>query len=285
MPAGSYRFQVGSIWCTVLSDGYFSYPTPWFFSNADPDEVSSALERRSLPVERVVSPYTCLLIQTGRHVVLIDAGAGASSVTTGAIVARLEMEGIRPEAIDTVVLSHGHPDHIGGTIDGQERPVFRNARHVLSECEWDFWTAPRTDLGALRLPDTLRQEIAAVAHRSLGALKFQAEPIDKETEVAPGVRTVPAPGHTPGHLAVLISSNGQSLLNIGDAALHPLHLERPEWESGFDLSGAAARATRRELLERAVSEKMHIMAFHFPFPSVGRVAPLTDSGWEWKPGW
>jgi len=285
MPAGSYRFEVGSISCAVLSDGYFSYPAPWFFPNAEPGLLREAMERHRLPPENVLSPYTCLLIQTGRHVVLVDTGGGDSRQTTGAIGARLEMQGIRPRDVDTVVLSHAHPDHLGGAIDRFGRPVFRNARHVLLESEWEFWTAARTDLRALRLPGDLKKEMDFSARRCLGALRFQVEPIDRETELAPGIRAIPAPGHTPGHLAILISSGGEHLLNIGDAAVHPLHLEYPAWENGLDLSAAPAMATRRDLLERAVSEGMHVMAFHFPFPSVGRVAAHAGGGWKWTPGW
>ena len=96
MPEGSHRFQVGSISCTVLSDGYYSYPASWFFSNANPDDLSRELESHHLPQDAVLSPYTCLLIETGRHVVLVDTGAGEYSSSAGAIQARLEVAGIRP---------------------------------------------------------------------------------------------------------------------------------------------------------------------------------------------
>lgn len=285
MPEGSYPFQVGSICCTVLSDGYYSFPTPWVFPNADPDELAWALDKRRLPQESVLSPYTCLLIETGRHVVLVDTGGGGSLPTTGALVARLEVAGIRPRDVDTVVLTHAHPDHIGGTLNSTGRPAFPNARYVLSELEWDFWTTGRAELRDLRLPKDVKGTMEFTARRCLGALRFQVEPIDGEGEIVPGVRAIPAPGHTPGHLAILLSSEGQNLLNVGDAAVHPLHLEHPAWENGFDLSGGIAIATRRELVERAASEKMHLMAFHFPFPSVGRVSKLPGGGWEWSPGW
>ena len=105
-----------------------------------------------------------------------------------------------------------------------------------------------------------------------------------KARLCPAYEPFPPQGHTPGHLAILLSSEGCHLLNVGDAAVHPLHLEQPEWENGFDLSSSLAMATRRELVERAAEEKMHLMAFHFPFPSVGRVSRLAEGGWEWSPG-
>ena len=284
MPEGSHRFQVGSVYCTVLSDGYYSYPAAWFFPNADPADLSRALASHHLPPDDVLSPYTCLLIETGRHTVLVDTGAGEYSRSSGAIQARLEMAGIRPRDVDTVILTHAHPDHIGGAIDVCGRPAFPNARYVLAELEWEFWTAARTDLSHLRVPESAREFLPSMARRCLGALRHQIEPIDRETEIVPGVTAIPAPGHTPGHLAVLIASEGQQLLNLGDAAVHPLHLEQPSWQNGYDLAPESALATRRQLMDRAIADDMHLMAFHFPFPSIGRVA-VSNGGWQWTPGW
>jgi glyoxylase-like metal-dependent hydrolase (beta-lactamase superfamily II) len=285
MPAGSHRFPVGAIRCTVLSDGYYSYPIPWLFPDADPQQLHHSLDRHRLSPDHAVTPLTCLLIETGRHVILVDTGAGDSWRTAGAILARLEIEGIRARDVDTVILTHAHPDHIGGTLDARGRPAFPNARHVLAESEWDFWMTGRADVSPLPLPKELKSGIRDTAQRCLHAIRFQVEPAGGECEIVPGVHVLPAPGHTPGHLAILIESEGERLLNLADAAAHPLHLEEPGWPSGFDLAPGPAAATRRELAERAVAEGMHVMAFHFPFPSVGRIARRSEGGWEWIPGW
>lgn len=289
MPAGSHRFQVGTLWCTVLSDGYVANPTPWYFPNAGRIELAEALAGLGSDCEHVISPYTCLLVETGREVLLADTGLGNASTTSGAILARLEIAGIRPRDVTTVVFTHAHPDHIGGAVDWRDPraplPVFPNARYVMAEREWDFWSSPHVNLCRLRVGEDVKAVMRVTARRSLEALRHQVELIDRETEIVPGVRAIPAPGHTPGHLALLLSSEGCQLLNLGDAAVHPLHLERPEWRNGFDLDPDVALATRRSLLERAAADRMHVMAFHFPFPSVGRIATRAKGGWDWTPGW
>jgi glyoxylase-like metal-dependent hydrolase (beta-lactamase superfamily II) len=155
----------------------------------------------------------------------------------------------------------------------------------MAESEWDFWTSAHPDLRGLRVGEDVKSGIESTARKCLPALRHQVELIARETEIVPGIRAIAAPGHTPGHLALLLSSEGRQLLNLGDAAVHPLHLEHPEWQNGFDLEPGRALAARRGLLERAAAEEMHVMAFHFPFPSVGRVAARSAGGWEWTPGW
>ena len=236
-------------------------------------QLQCALESRRLPQERVLSPYTCLLVETGRHTLLVDTGAGEYASTTGAIQARLEVAGIRPRDVDTVILTHAHPDHIGGAIDRVGRPAFPNARYVLSEIEWEFWTAARANLSHLRVPEDAKSGIHSMARRCLGPLRYQIEPVNRETEVVPGVTVIPAPGHTPGHLAVLIASDGEPA-QPGRCRRPPPPPGTAEWQNGLiwrsmppSPLAQPGRARRRE--------NMHLMAFHFPFPSIGPVAAVA----------
>jgi glyoxylase-like metal-dependent hydrolase (beta-lactamase superfamily II) len=285
MPAGSYPFAVGELRCSVLSDGYTAHPAPWLFPNADPEQLRAGLYANGLPTLSVVTPLTCLLIETGREVILIDAGAGPGSPTTGALVARLEVAGIRPQDVGTVVLTHAHPDHIGGAVDAAWHPTFPNARHLIAEAEVDFWCGTQPDLSRLRLPRSITAGMSETAEAVLTAIRHHVETIWGEHEIVPGVRALPAPGHTPGHLAIELSSGGQTLLHMGDAAEHPLHLERLDWDCGYDQDPVLALATRRALLERANAAAAPVLAFHFPFPSLGRLSAGPDGGSRWSPGW
>lgn len=117
---------------------------------------------------------------------------------------------------------------------------------------------------------------------SVSELKGQLELVDHETEIVPRIQAIAAPGHTPGHMALAISSGGDQLLCISDAALHPIHLEQPEWYAAVDFAPEQVVATRRRLLNRAAAEKTLVLAFHFPFPGLGHVVQKGD-GWQWQP--
>ena len=281
MKSNRKRFSVGEIQCIAISDGTFSYPTDWFFSNVPQEQLEGSLRAHDLPSNQVVSPYTCLLVKVGKHRVLIDTGADGLAPTTGELLKNLSAEGITPEEITTVILTHAHPDHIGGVLDANGKAAFPNARYVMSKAEWGFWTSD-PDLCSTGMHNNVQQLLVTCARKNLPPLKECIELIDGEREVVPGVHVIPAPGHTPGHIAVVLSSSNAQLLHMSDSVLHPMHLEHPSWRNVFDLSENDAATTRRRLLDRAAADHVNVLAYHFPFPGLGHV---TNNGnaWRWEP--
>ncbi len=282
MSGETYSFRIGSVQCVAVCDGSFSYPTNWFFSNVPQEDLERELRARQLEPDQIISTYTCLLIKTERNKVLVDAGAANLAPTTGELQRNLEKAGVKATEIDTVLLTHGHPDHIGGAIDAEGRPAFPNARYIMWKTEWDFWTAGEIDLGTMAVPEVVKNRLRSAAQRCLPPLEKQIELLERETEIVPGVRAIPAPGHTPGHVVIAVTSGREGLLDLADAVLHPLHLEQPSWQTAFDLEADQAAQTRRQLLDRAAAEGMKVRAFHFPFPTLGQVV-TRGKGWAWEP--
>jgi glyoxylase-like metal-dependent hydrolase (beta-lactamase superfamily II) len=131
------------------------------------------------------------------------------------------------------------------------------------------------------MDDHMKQLLIGCAQRNLPPLKGRIDLVDGEKEIVPGVQAIRAPGHTPGHMALLISSSNAQFLHMSDAVLHPLHMENPGWRSVFDLNPADAANTRQGLLDRAAAEKLDVLAYHFPFPGMGRVKSQGHA-WKWE---
>jgi glyoxylase-like metal-dependent hydrolase (beta-lactamase superfamily II) len=282
----THRFSLGAIACAIVSDGSFAYhePGPLFFANATQPERDSPLRTHGIDPEAwhgYVSPYSALLIDTGEQRLLVDTGAGGFAPANGQLLDNLRAEGVDPLAIDTVVLTHAHPDHIGGNLDAEQRPAFPNAQYILWRDEWQFWTgAP--DLSSLPIPDSLKELLIGSTQRNLPPLEGQVQLLDRDTGLALGVRAVAGPGHTPGHLVVAVESETQQLLWTRDALLHPLNISHPEWHSAVDLRPQQVVATRRHLLAWAADEDMLLHGAHFPWPGLGRVQH-EGIGFRWKP--
>lgn len=273
----------------AVSDGTFTYappafplPTTFLFANAPKEHLEQALREYNLRPEQWIewiSPYICLAINTGNHLVLVDTGADGLDPKTGILLQNLRAEGISPEDIDTVIITHGHPDHIGGNTSSERKPAFPKARFVMWKDEWDFWTSEEAEL---KLDEHSKGILLAFAHKNLQPIQDQFNLIDHETEIVPGIRAVAAPGHTPGHMALAKSSKGKRLLCISDALLHPIHVEHPDWYAVVDFAPKRVITTRHRLLNLAETEKTLMFAFHFPFPGLGHVVKKRER-WRWQP--
>lgn len=271
-----FRFSVGSIRCTALADGWLTYPAPSFFADLEPSAAAAALAPFGHRPDAIPSPYTCLLVETAGRRVLLDTGGDGWDPRVGRLAESLALAGVDRFQIDVVVLTHGHPDHIGGTCDAARRAVYPVARHVMDRTEWACWTQPDS---LSQFPEAFQR----IAVANLAPLVGQIDLVDGEHEVAQGVRILPTPGHTPGHQAVVVEDAGEMLVYLSDAALHPLHLEHPEWRAKYDVDPRLATASRRRVLDLAARRDALVLAYHFdPFPCLGRLKPWR-SGWRWEP--
>ena len=293
MSCESFRFGIGAFECMVVRDGALAYPYPAknvfinFFVNAAEESLRLVLRELNLDFDRweeYVSPYVSLLINAGQRQVLVDTGAGGLAPTTGKLISNLKVGGVAPEDIDVVILTHCHIDHIGGAVDNEGKPAFPNARYIIWKDEWDFWTSDKAAeaVAKLKIEDEhVKEGLIAVPRQKLLPIRDQLDLIDSEREIVPGIRVVEAFGHTPGHMAVAITSEGEELLYISDTVIHPIHLQRPDWYSAVAIDPIRAVATRRRIFERAVAEKTLIHVSHFPFPGLGYVVQEGE-GWRWQ---
>lgn len=286
--ATTHQFTVGAYDCLVVQDGTFGYPHParTFFANAPPDERARALRDRGVDPDgwdEYVSPYPSLVIETGDHTVAVDTGAGDLAPTTGNLRSNLREAGVPPADVDTVILTHGHPDHVGGCVNDEGKPAFPNARYVMGDTEWEFWTSD-PDLSDLAVSDEIRALLREVPRRTLPPVREQLDLVDAdaETGIAPGIRLLPAPGHTPGHMAVSVTSGDERLLHLVDTVLHPIHLAHPDWHAATDYDPDRVVETRNRLLEDAATDDALVLAYHFPSPGLGHVG-RAGRAWEWRP--
>ena len=283
-----YRFKVGDFRCTVVSDGFYTYGPPNFppaeycvFVNAPKESIPSILKNHDLPVPWVewVNPYNCLVIDTGKHLVLVDTGAGGLAPTTGKLLENLKAADISSDDIDIVIITHGHPDHLGGNIDAEEKPAFPGARYIISKDEWTFWTSGEAER---KVAEHSRRILVDTALKNLLPLQKQVEKVDGEREIVTGISLIKVPGHTPGQIALDIISRNERLFYVSDAVLHPVHLERPEWFSIFDIDPEIMVKSRLKILERVSMEKTLVFVFHFTFPGLGRVYK-EGKAYRWEP--
>jgi glyoxylase-like metal-dependent hydrolase (beta-lactamase superfamily II) len=280
---GFHRFRLGAFEVTVISDGWANLgpPHPTFGANAPAAEVQGALAAARLPADRVIADFSCTVVNTGAQLILFDTGSGPGrpfGPETGRLPDSLRAAGIPPEAVDLVAFTHAHPDHAWGTLRADGSPAFPNARYAIGAADFDFWTAAER----ASAPDPIG---AFVRGTRAALLPFapRTTMLAPGQDVAPGIRAIASPGHTPGHLCFLVESGGEALLIAGDIANHHvLSLARPDWGFAFDADPAQASQTRARVLGMAAADRLAVIAYHFPWPGVGHVE-AAGQGFRWAP--
>ncbi len=266
-----HEFQLGSFRCWVVSDGQRSLDDPKRvgFVNATDEETLAAVAAYTAETgdPANVASINIIVIDTGANRIVIDTGDGAGSAGPfGQFIPRLPETGLNANDIDTVIITHGHGDHINACAHGNGVPMFPNAQYVISQLDWDYWTS---DPG-----ESARMHLLSIADRF--------DRIETDVEIIPGIRAIPAPGHTPGQVALLIESDGQRLLHVADAWHHPVELSHPEWYFSFDWNPEQTVETRRTLLEMAARQQLLTLPYHATFPGLGHVIAAGDA-WRWEP--
>lgn len=263
-----HKYKVGAFECTAVYDGIWEKAhDPAFIKNASVEEVKAAMRAAGLTDEFVSIPFTPLVVNTGSDLILFDAGTGGQLLpTAGSLGNNMRAAGIDPTRINKVMISHFHPDHIFGLMEKDTNAqVYPNAEIVVSTPEFKFWTDPAV---IEKLPEA-RRPVAKRIQATFPTWK-NIRLIDGETEVAAGVRTLPTPGHTPGHIAFHISSGSSQMIYSGDTFYQPaLSMHTPQWQGVFDQDGPLAEKTRRAMADRLVADKIMVSGYHFPWPGAG----------------
>jgi glyoxylase-like metal-dependent hydrolase (beta-lactamase superfamily II) len=283
---GVYRFRIGAFHALVVSDGQIGLPAyPAYAPNAAEADVRAALSRNFMDPVTYTLDSNVLFVDTGRHRVLVDAGwAQGFNPAVGHAAARLAASGIDPASITTVVLSHGHPDHIGGLTTGETaQATYPNAEIVISEPDWMQWTAESIAFGEMLIGDAFKPVFASAARRNLVGLRDRVRRVPFGREVVPGITLEAAPGHSPGHGVIRIASGMDTLLYTADC-FHDqaFDLDQPNWRTAFDLDPALAEATRQRILDQAASDRLLLLGYHMPFPALGQAVKVSPS-YRWVP--
>ncbi len=273
---GFYRYKVGAYECTSINDGARSFPLPdTFVGNVPKEEVLAAAEAAYMPKGMVTVPFNPQLINTGSKLILIDSGNGIATYepTKGAVgrtLQNLAAAGVDPKSIDVVLISHLHPDHTNGVRAADGSMAFPNAEIMVPAKDWEFWMSDEN--AAKAQSNTMMKNYFANVKKIYAGIESKVTKYDWGKEVAPGITSIAAPGHTPGHTAFAVASGGSTVLIQSDVTNIPeFFLRNPDWHVAYDADPVLAQETRHKFYDMAAAEKATVVGFHFTFPSIGHV--------------
>ena len=288
---GFYRYKVGSYEITVVTDGVAVRPIDEsFVRNAKKDDVNAALAAAFVEKDKLTTPYTPIVVNTGSKLLVIDTGTGEANFekskgAAGQFQKNLKAAGIDRNAVDMVAISHFHGDHVNGLLSGDNKLAFPNAEILVPAPEWKFWM----DDGEMSRASAGRmQELFANNRRVFDALGRKVTPYEMGKEVAPGITAVATHGHSAGHTShVIASGSGKVFVQADVTNLPQLFVRNPGWHASFDQDPKMAEETRRKVYDMLAAEKMMVQGFHYPFPAVAYVEK-TGTGYReipvpWSP--
>ena len=276
---GFYRTMLGDFEITAINDGTISLDVAKLL--AEPAAKTGAALKRSFEASPLETSDNAFLVNTGARLVLIDTGAGALfGPTLGKLLANLRAAGYAPEQIDDVLLTHLHPDHVGG-LASNGAMIFPNATIHADRRDADYWLSQANLDKAPADAKGFFQGAMASLKPYVDAGKFQ--PFDGAAELVPGVRSVASPGHTAGHTSYLVESKGQQLMVVGDLIhVASVQFDDPSVTIAFDSDAGAAAASRRKVFGRVASDGALVGAAHLQFPGLGHIRSAGKS-WQWVP--
>lgn len=264
VPPAAHPFTVGKLQLTALRDIQFVLANDGktFGVGVDTATTSALLRAAGAPDDRITVSVDALLVRTGHHVVLIDTGVGPKM--QGCLLGSLAEVGVKPSAVTDVLITHSHPDHVGGLVDASGNLAFPKATIRMASAEWAWMQTQGS-------PELVK------------AVSSHVKTFEPGAQVAPGITSVALKGHTPGHVGYEIVSGDARLLDIGDLAHSTIvSLQKPQWGMGFDSDQAVGKATRGTVLKQLASDQELVFSPHFPYPGVGHIAAAGD-GFAWQP--
>ncbi|MBD9506947.1 MBL fold metallo-hydrolase [Ensifer sp. ENS10] len=277
LPKGAYaadihRLRHGSFDISVVSDGFIMLPVSIVLPDATPEERPDIMRRLGGTPERAPFHTNIPVIRTGGDLIVVDDGSGNHfQESAGKLRANLLAAGIDPGLVTKVVLTHAHPDHAGGTLGVDGKLTFPNAQYFVSEAEWQFWTDPNFEKV---MPQALHG-FAKGAQRDLFAVQDRLTLVKPGDEIVSGMQVFDTRGHTPGHISLQLAGGDgaghDGLVITGDAVTsNVVFFEHPDWHFGFDMDAELALKNRKALIDRAASERLALLGYHWAHPGIGR---------------
>ena len=273
--SGWYRYKIGDMEITVVSDGTGRFRfADTHVINKTRAEVNAALIEAFYEPDIMPTPYNPVVINTGAKLIALDPGVGeaaykSSKGATGQFVANLAAAGIDRNAIDMVLISHFHGDHINGILDADGKPAFPNAEIMVPAAEWRYFM----DDGEMsRAPAGRMQEVFKNLRRVFDAIGRKVSRYESGVDVVPGITAVATPGHSAGHHSHIVSSGTAKVFIQADVTHVPfLFARNPGWHAFYDQDPQLAESTRRKIYDMLVAERMAVQGFHYPFPALAHV--------------